>query len=96
MKKIVGSFRAISYLEGISLLLLLFIAMPLKYMWDRPGMVQVVGMAHGILFIAYIAFALATKFKLQWSFKIMFIVMAASIIPFGTFYVDKKYLRETV
>ncbi len=87
MKKIVSSFRTISRLEGISLLLLLFIAMPLKYMWDKPGMVQIVGMAHGILFIAYIVFSLAVKYKLQWNLKIMAIVMCASVIPFGTFFI---------
>ena len=85
-------FRSISLLEGVSLLILLFVAMPLKYIWGNPEYVRVVGMAHGLLFIAYIIFAIMTKFKLNWKIKTLLIVFIASIIPFGTFYVDKKYL----
>ena len=87
-------FRSISLLEGVSLLILLFVAMPLKYIWDNPEYVRVVGMAHGLLFIAYIIFAIMTKFKLNWKIKTLLIVFIASIIPFGTFYIDKKYLSN--
>jgi len=87
-------FRGISLLEGLSLLALLFIAMPLKYIWGNPEYVRVVGMAHGLLFVAYILFAIMTKFELNWKIKTLFIVFAASVIPFGTFYVDKKYLSN--
>tara|TARA_B110001450_G_scaffold37466_1_gene33320 strand:- start:4944 stop:5222 length:279 start_codon:yes stop_codon:yes gene_type:complete len=87
-------FRSISLLEGVSLLILLFVAMPLKYIWGNPEYVRVVGMAHGLLFIAYIIFAIMTKFKLNWKIKTLLIVFIASIIPFGTFYVDKKYLSS--
>ncbi|WP_188441576.1 DUF3817 domain-containing protein [Planktosalinus lacus] len=85
-------FKIIAFLEGISLLLLLFIAMPLKYIWEMPQMVQVVGMAHGILFLGYIALAFMVYNELKWSLKTLAIVMIASIIPFGTFYIEKKYL----
>ena len=85
-------FRSISFLEGLSLLILLFIAMPLKYIWDNPEYVKIVGMAHGLLFIAYILFAILIKFKLDWKIKTLIIVFLASVIPFGTFYIDKKYL----
>ena len=87
-------FRGISLLEGLSLLALLFVAMPLKYVWGNPEYVRVVGMAHGLLFVAYILFAIMTKFELNWKIKTLFIVFAASVIPFGTFYVDKKYLSK--
>jgi len=87
-------FRGISLLEGLSLLALLFIAMPLKYIWGNPEYVRVVGMTHGLLFVAYILFAIMTKFELNWKVKTLFIVFAASVIPFGTFYVDKKYLSK--
>lgn len=87
-------FRGISLLEGLSLLVLLFVAMPLKYVWGNPEYVRVVGMAHGLLFVAYILFAIMTKFELNWKVKTLFIVFAASVIPFGTFYVDKKYLSK--
>jgi integral membrane protein len=87
-------FRGISLLEGLSLLALLFVAMPLKYVWGNPEYVRVVGMAHGLLFVAYILFAIMTKFELNWKVKTLLIVFAASVIPFGTFYVDKKYLSK--
>lgn len=85
-------FRGISLLEGISLLVLLFIAMPIKYILGDPEYVKHVGMAHGLLFVAYILFAIMTKFELDWKPKTLLIVFAASVIPFGTFYIDKKYL----
>lgn len=78
--------------EGVSLLLLLFIAMPLKYIWDYPEAVEVVGMIHGVLFMAYVAFAIWIYLTLKWSIKILAIVILASIIPFGTFYIENKYL----
>jgi len=87
-------FRGISLLEGLSLLALLFVAMPLKYIWGNPEYVRVVGMAHGLLFVAYILFAIMTKFELNWKIKTLFVVFAASVIPFGTFYIDKKYLSN--
>lgn len=85
-------FRGISLLEGISLLVLLFIAMPIKYILGDPEYVKHVGMAHGLLFVAYVLFAIMTKFELDWKPKTLLIVFVASVIPFGTFYVDKKYL----
>ncbi|MEX0995475.1 MAG: DUF3817 domain-containing protein [Flavobacteriaceae bacterium] len=85
-------FKIVALLEGVSLLLLLFIAMPLKYIWELPKMVQVVGMAHGILFLAYVAIAIVVYNELKWTLKTLMIVLIASIIPFGTFYVEKKYL----
>lgn len=87
-------FRSISFLEGLSLLLLLFIAMPLKYIWGNPEYVRVIGMAHGLLFVAYVILAIMHKFELNWKIKTLGIVLIASIIPFGTFYVDKKYLKK--
>lgn len=85
-------FRIIALLEGISLLVLLFIAMPIKYIWDAPQMVSTVGMAHGVLFLMYIVFAILVYTELKWVRKTLAIVMFASIIPFGTFYVEKKYI----
>ena len=61
------SFKIISTLEAISFLVLLGIAMPLKYIWDMPQLVKIVGMAHGVLFILYIIGAYFMKDKLKWS-----------------------------
>ena len=87
-------FKIVALLEGISLLLLLFFAMPMKYMLEQPIYVKVIGMAHGILFIAYIVLAIMNKIEEHWDKKKFIIICLASIIPFGTFYVEKKYLKD--
>lgn len=85
-------FRWVSILEGISFLVLLFLAMPLKYFFDLPQMVQLVGMAHGILFIAYIFGALWMRKPLNWRPRTLLIAMVCSVVPFGPFYIENKYL----
>jgi integral membrane protein len=87
-------FKIIAFLEGISLLLLLFFAMPMKYMYEQPIFVKTIGMAHGLLFIAYILLAIMLKIEDKWEIKKFSIICIASIIPFGTFYIEKKYLRN--
>lgn len=82
----------ISTLEGISFLVLLGIAMPLKYIWDMPQMVQMVGMAHGILFVLYVMGAIYMFKKLNWTTAQLFIAIMCSVLPFGPFYVERKYL----
>ncbi|HRG18992.1 MAG TPA: DUF3817 domain-containing protein [Flavobacterium lutivivi] len=88
-------FKIVATLEGISLLLLLFVAMPLKYIFDLPEFVRVIGMAHGLLFIGYIILATMLKTEESWNNKKFFEVCIASIIPFGTFYMEKKYLKNS-
>ena len=86
-------FRIVAFLEGVSYILLLFIAVPIKYLLDDPAYVKLLGMPHGILFVGYIIFAVIGKNKFNWSYLKFFIISAASLVPFGTFYIDKKYLR---
>ena len=88
----VEHFRRIGFFEAISFLLLLGIAMPLKYIWGYPNMVQVVGMAHGILFILYVLGAFFISRELKWNAQTLFIVVVCSAIPFGPFYAERKYL----
>ena len=88
----IKAFRIITLLEGFSLLALLFLAMPLKYIWNLPQMVQVAGMVHGILFLVFAVLALMVFYELKWSLKTLGIVMFASLIPFGAIYIDKKHL----
>lgn len=87
-------FNVVAFLEGVSLLLLLFLAMPLKYFFDKPFLVENIGMAHGILFIAYIVLATVIKFDLKWSIKTYLLVCIASVIPFGTFIVENKIIKQ--
>lgn len=87
-------FKNVALFEGISLLLLLFFAMPMKYLLNQPEFVRVIGMAHGLLFIAYIGLAIFHKLEEQWNTKTFLVVCLASVVPFGTFYIEKKYLRN--
>ena len=94
LKTPLGRFRVVAFLEGVSFLILLFIAMPLKYMAGQPGAVKHVGMAHGVLFILYL-FALAhVMIALKWSIKKGLIALGASLLPFGTFMLDAKMLKK--
>jgi integral membrane protein len=90
----VSSFRIVSYLEGISYLLLLFVAVPLKYFGNNEILVKTLGMPHGLLFIAYLLLSFYIKPDFKWGRKDFFIILFASVIPFGTFYVDKKYFLK--
>ncbi|MFK7937147.1 MAG: DUF3817 domain-containing protein [Saprospiraceae bacterium] len=87
-----NSFKIISLLEGISYILLLFVGVPMKYFADNPMMVKSLGMPHGLLFLAYIVMALLIRAKMKWDAIDTFIVLIASLLPFGTFYVNKKYV----
>jgi integral membrane protein len=86
-------FRIVSFLEGVSYLLLLFVAVPIKYFQGDASYVKILGMPHGVLFMLYIVFAIVLQKQMKWNLKTLGIVMIASVLPFGTFYVDKKYLR---
>ncbi|RLD22537.1 MAG: hypothetical protein DRI71_07370 [Bacteroidetes bacterium] len=88
----VKQFKIIAFLEGISFLVLLGIAMPLKYVFDMPSSTQVVGMAHGILFIAYVIMVIIIRKELNWNLKTTALALTASVLPFGPFVVDRKLL----
>ena len=87
-------FRIVSYLEGISYILLLFIGVPLKYFGGNEILVKTLGMPHGLLFIAYILLAFFIKPEFKWNNREFILILIASIIPFGTFYVDRKFLKN--
>ncbi|HIP46388.1 MAG TPA: DUF3817 domain-containing protein [Campylobacterales bacterium] len=87
---ILKRFRKIGFIEGLSYLTLLFIAMPLKYGFDMPLAVKFVGMAHGALFMGYIVLLAMAVDKYNWNIRYAVILFVASLIPFGTFYTDKK------
>lgn len=88
------SFKITAVLEGISSLLLFFFAMPMKYLFDDKQFIRPIGMAHGILFTLFIAFVVYFAFKEKWNFEKIAIAILCSIIPCGTFYFDKKYLKN--
>ena len=86
-------FRIVALLEGVSYILLLFIATPIKYLINDPQYVKLLGMPHGVLFVAYVALAFLFKKEFSWTSKEFLMVLLASILPFGTFYIDRKYLK---
>jgi len=86
-------FRAVSFLEGVSYLLLMSLGLYYKYALNDPSFVKMFGMPHGLLFMLYIILAVMLKKEMNWNNKTLVIVLLASILPFGTFYIDKKYLR---
>ena len=94
MPKLLPIFRIVALLEGVSYILLLFIATPIKYFGNDPTYVKWLGMPHGLLFIAYVVMAVLMSKDMKWDGKTLMIVLVASIIPFGTFYIDKKYLKS--
>jgi len=87
-------FRIIAFLEGLSYILLLFVGVPLKYIGNDVTLVKMLGMPHGFLFMAYIAFIIVLTFDNPWFKKHFILITLASIIPFGTFIVEHK-LRKT-
>lgn len=86
-------FRMVAFLEGISFIVLLFIAMPLKYVWDMPLAVRITGSVHGFLFIAFLYYLLLVRQSRNWSLGLTAMAFVASLVPFGTFVLDRK-LRE--
>ncbi|MFO7825065.1 MAG: DUF3817 domain-containing protein [Cyclobacterium sp.] len=91
---ILKRFRIISITEGISMLVLVFIAMPLKWIFELPDMVTYVGWIHGILFILYILVLFPTSRKLRWSFQNALFALIASVLPFGPFLFDRKLRKQ--
>ena len=94
MTDLLQTFRRIAWLEGVSFLLLLGIAMPLKYLAGMPMAVRVVGLAHGVLFIAYALLTALLFIRGQWTMGRASGAMLASVLPFGTFVFDARLRRE--
>ncbi|MBL9217403.1 MAG: DUF3817 domain-containing protein [Opitutaceae bacterium] len=94
LKTSIGRLRFIGFWEGVSFLVLLLVAMPLKYLWHEPDAVRVVGMAHGILFLLYVWAAVQAALEHGWPWKKTVLVLLASVLPAGPFIVDAKLLRE--
>ncbi|MDN3671007.1 DUF3817 domain-containing protein [Echinicola jeungdonensis] len=93
-RKAIYHFRWISIAEGISFLLLLFVAMPLKYMMEMPFAVTYMGWIHGLLFIAYVYAIFPTRKILGWNFRRTLIGLLMSVLPFGPFLFDRKLRKD--
>jgi integral membrane protein len=90
----IGFLRFIAFFEGLSLIILLFLGMPMKYIFGQDFIVKYVGMAHGFLFMAFVLLALLVHVLHEWKFsKTTWKVLLSSMVPFGTFYIDAKILK---
>jgi integral membrane protein len=89
----IKNLRILGNIEGISYLVLLGVAMPLKYSFGFPEAVKIVGMAHGLLFIAYCLLLAVCMKKFTWKLGFGIYLFIATLIPFGTFVTDRK-LRD--
>lgn len=89
----IRTFRMTALAEGVSFLMLLCIAMPMKYVMGMPEVVRVVGSIHGVLFLLYVGLLASLHVRQRWSVMFSLYALVASVIPFGTFVLD-KHLRE--
>lgn len=98
MFSIVKSFKLVAILEGISYLVLFANMLLIKpfFMDLYQTLLYPIGMTHGLLFIAYVLLAFLVAPKLKWSLKTLAIVLFASLLPFATFYVERKYVSPQV
>ena len=90
----ISTFRRVGNIEGISFLLLLLVAMPLKYVWGWPWAVKVVGWAHGVLFIAFGVSLFGVWRAQRWSWTRLVVFFAAAFFPLGPFLADRWLLRR--
>ncbi|TGD83202.1 DUF3817 domain-containing protein [Hymenobacter wooponensis] len=89
-----GRLRVVGFLEGVSFLVLLGIAMPLKYLAGQPAAVRMVGMGHGVLFVLYVLLVIQVGIERSWSWRKALLALVVSVVPFGTFWADKKLFQE--
>ena len=89
----IRTLRILGNVEGVSYLLLLGIAMPMKYFFGMPLAVRTVGMAHGVLFLAYCLLLAVQMKKHGWKFSFVLYLFIATLLPFGTFVTDRKLAK---
>lgn len=93
IKTNIGRLRLLGYIEGVSLLLLIGIAVPLKYYLHLPQLTRIPGSIHGALFLLFIFNTISVAIEYRWKTALVLKVITACIIPFGTFYIDHKILK---
>ena len=89
----IEKFTKINTIEGYSYLLLMFVAMPLKYIFAYPIATKVVGSIHGLLFAIFLIYLALSIFKYKFDKKFSALLFIASLVPFGTFYTTKKLVE---
>lgn len=90
---LLGQYRSIAVLEGISYLLLA-ITVPVKYLLDMGTPNKIVGMIHGVLFIGFVIYTMVLHNDRKWGTRMTLVCLVCSILPFGTFWLDKNFLQK--
>jgi integral membrane protein len=93
IKNQLGRLRLLAFIEGISFLILLFVTMPLKYAFQMPEPNKIFGLVHGLLFVLYALAVIQITIEQQWKIQKMLWALLASIVPFGTFWADRKLFK---
>jgi integral membrane protein len=93
IKTQLGRLRLLALVEGISFLIILFVTMPLKYAFQMPEPNKFFGIVHGLLFVLYVFAVIQITIEQQWKIRKMFLALLASVVPFGTFWADKKLFK---
>ncbi len=88
-QKLFTLFLHVGHIEGVSYLVLLLVAMPLKYVYQQPEAVLFTGYLHGFLFIAYCILLLLVMVKYKWSMAKAFLAFTLALLPLGTFWLHK-------
>jgi integral membrane protein len=96
MKSPIPALRSIALIEGISFLLLIFVAMPLKYFAGMPLAVKLVGWAHGVLFMLLCLALLRVMLVAKWPLTRGTLVFIAALVPFGPFLIDRRFTEYEV
>jgi integral membrane protein len=91
---VLRQLRVVALLEGASYILLLMVAMPLKYLADLPVAVRIAGSVHGALFLAFLVALYRAAEVRDWPIRRSFLAFVSSIVPFGTFAFDRSLRRE--
>lgn len=94
VSNLLNTLRIVGLLEGVSFLVLLGVAMPLKYLAGMPEVVRVFGWMHGLLFVLFIGVAVLTWRRQRWPSRRLLGAMVASVVPFGTFVLDASLRRD--
>lgn len=94
MRGALTRYRVMAYVVGVWLILLVLVAVPLKYLADQPRMVEIVGPLHGFLYMIYLVTAVDVAFRARWSAVRTVLVMLAGTVPFLSFYAERRVTAE--
>ncbi|MEV4256174.1 DUF3817 domain-containing protein [Spirillospora sp. NPDC049652] len=94
MEAAIKRYRIMALLVGVMLLILVFVAMPLRYIWDQPGASGIVSPIHGVLYMVYLVMAFDLYRRAGWPLQKMVLMVAAGLVPFLAFYVEHRIVRD--